>query len=75
MAAAYHFHLVKNHPFIDGNKRVGLAAAIAFARLNGHELRTTNDDAYEITMAVATGQVDKLTLTRWWAERLVRLDP
>lgn len=74
MAAAYHFHLAKNHPFIDGNKRVALAAAIAFVHLNGHRLDASNDEAYDITIALASGQLDKAALTQWWAKRIVRLD-
>jgi death on curing protein len=43
-AAAYLFHLVKNHPFIDGNKRVGTATALVFLDMNGHELDAALDE-------------------------------
>lgn len=47
MAAAYLFHIVKNHPFIDGNKRVGAVAAIVFLELNGLEVNAPEDE-YEL---------------------------
>jgi death-on-curing protein len=59
MAAAYLFHLVKNHPFVDGNKRVGLAAALAFLGLNGLWLEADPDALADLVIAVATGRADK----------------
>lgn len=59
MAAAYLFHLVKNHPFVDGNKRIGLAAALAFLGLNGHWLEADPDALAELVIAVASGKADK----------------
>src|SRR5260370_603870 len=44
MAAAYLFHIVQNHPFIDGNKRVGTVAAIVFLKLNNHSINATQDE-------------------------------
>lgn len=59
MAAAYLFHLVSNHPFIDGNKRVGAAAADVFLALNGWEL-TAKEDAYaDLVISVAAGKTGK----------------
>src|SRR5687768_12741314 len=43
MAAAYLFHIVQNHPFLDGNKRVGAVSAIVFLKMNDHEIEATND--------------------------------
>jgi death-on-curing protein len=63
MAAAYLFHLVSNHPFVDGNKRVGLATALVFLDMNGLPLRHGTDDLYELTMAVAEGSADKSEVT------------
>jgi death-on-curing protein len=57
MAAAYLFHLVKDHPFIDGNKRTGLAAAIAFLGLNGAELHADPDELADLVVGVAAGNV------------------
>jgi death-on-curing protein len=65
MAAAYLFHLAKNHPFLDGNKRVALASALTFLIANGASKLLTEDDAAEVTLAVAAGQMGKDELTRW----------
>lgn len=59
MAAAYLFHLVKNHPFADGNKRVGFHAAYVFLRMNGVRLSIPDNDAYDLVIATAEGRVDK----------------
>lgn len=52
MAAAYLFHLVKNHPFVDGNKRTGFACAHAFLKLNGRNLRISEEDMYALVIGV-----------------------
>jgi death-on-curing protein len=57
-AAALLHSLARNHALVDGNKRLALAAGIAFYGLNGHRLTLTNDDAYDLVMRVAGGQVD-----------------
>ncbi|MDD4890588.1 MAG: type II toxin-antitoxin system death-on-curing family toxin [Phycisphaerae bacterium] len=61
MAAAYLFHIVGNHAFIDGNKRTGAAAAaaIVFLILNGVKLEPDEDGLEAITMAVAKGEASK----------------
>lgn len=59
MAAAYLFHLVKNHPFLDGNKRVGAVAALVFLLLNDHEFDAPEDDFAELVWSVARGEIDK----------------
>lgn len=59
MAAAYLFHLAKNHPFVDGNKRTAAVAALVFLDLNGVEIRASNHDLYETVMAVANGRLAK----------------
>lgn len=59
MAAAYLFHLVKNHPFLDGNKRAGAAAALVFLEMNGIAVRATNDDIVDVTLGVAEGRIQK----------------
>jgi death-on-curing protein len=58
-AAAYHFHLCSNHPFVDGNKRVAVAAAEVFLLINGHELSASDDEIEEMTIGVASGQLSK----------------
>ena len=59
MAAAYLFHIVKNHQFVDGNKRAGLGAALAFLAGNGVSIEDPTPLLYEATMAVAEGRLDK----------------
>lgn len=59
MAAAYLFHLVSNHPFVDGNKRAGLLAAQVFLDVNGITLDHDSEAFYELTMGVAEGRIDK----------------
>ena len=58
-AAAYHFHLCANHPFVDGNKRVAVAASEVFLVINGHELSASDDEFEELTLGVARGQLSK----------------
>ncbi len=59
MAAAYLYHIVQNHPFVDGNKRVGLESALAFLVLNGVEVDAPDDDLEAMVLAVASGQAGK----------------
>ena len=59
MAAAYVFHIVKNHPFIDGNKRTGAVAAFVFLDLNGVEVRIAEAELFDLIMAVAAGEASK----------------
>ncbi len=58
-AAAYLFHLCANHAFVDGNKRVAVAAAELFLLINGHELSASDDEIEELTQGVAGGQLSK----------------
>jgi death-on-curing protein len=59
MAAAYLYHIVQNHPFIDGNRRVGAAAADVFLALNDFRLTASEDDYAELVLAVAQGETSK----------------
>lgn len=59
MAAAYLFHIVSNHPFVDGNKRVGLLSALVFLDLNGISITSGSEALYEVTLAVAAGRASK----------------
>ena len=63
MAAAYCFHLVSNHPFVDGNKRVGAAAAVVFLKLNGWALVAEQDAYADVVLKVAAGEMDKRGIT------------
>ena len=59
MAAAYLFHLVQNHPFVDGNKRIGLVAAIAFLGMNRLWLEAEEEELTEFVLQVARGELQK----------------
>jgi death-on-curing protein len=59
MAAAYIFHICNNHPFIDGNKRTGLASGLVFLELNGVTINDNENKLYRTVMAVASGELDK----------------
>ena len=69
MAAAYLYHLVRNHPFLDGNKRTGAVAALVFLLLNGYECEAPEDDLAVLVLAVARGEFEKSEVTaflrRW----------
>ena len=65
MAAAYLFHLVQNHPFLDGNKRTGAMAALVFLDLNGVEFTATEDEFTAMVLAVASGQMEKPEIARF----------
>jgi death-on-curing protein len=70
MASAYLFHLCANHPFVDGNKRVALAACIVFLRMNGWNLIASEEAVYSQTLAVAQGAVRKDELATWIMQRV-----
>jgi len=57
-AAALLHSIARNHALVDGNKRLALAATIAFYGMNGHRLTFTNDEAYQLIVSVAAGAVD-----------------
>jgi death on curing protein len=59
-AAALLHSIARNHALVDDNKRLALAAVIAFYGLNGRRLTLTNDEAYDLVMSVAEGRVDSV---------------
>jgi death on curing protein len=67
--AAYLFHLVKKNPFVDGNKRVGLACSLTFLRLNGIRVRATDDDLVDLVMGVAEGRLSKADAAVFFGDR------
>ena len=64
-AAALGFSLIQNHPFIDGNKRVGHAAMEVSLLLNGVELVATTDESESVILAVASGELDRAGFIAW----------
>lgn len=59
MAAAYAFHISRNHPFIDGNKRTALAAALVFLELNGISISDPEERLYEAMLGVVSDRMNK----------------
>ena len=57
--------LVKNHPFVDGNKRTGFFCLLRFLSVNGFALLATNDELYQFTMDIATSVLDKDAIGAW----------
>ena len=64
MAAAYAFHICKNHPFFDGNKRTALDTALIFLKANGIDFKNPKDMFIEIMLSVAEGKMDKKQLAQ-----------
>ncbi|HEX3705819.1 MAG TPA: type II toxin-antitoxin system death-on-curing family toxin [Mycobacteriales bacterium] len=69
-AAALMHSLARNHPLIDGNKRLAWSATRAFCLLNGRDLDYTVDDAEQTVLAVAAGHLDVPDLAAWISERI-----
>jgi death-on-curing protein len=65
LAAAYGFGLTKNHPYRDGNKRIGFLALATFLGMNGVELEATDDDVVAEILALADGRVTEAQLADW----------
>jgi death-on-curing protein len=72
-AAALCFSLVSNHPFVDGNKRIGHAAMEVFLVLNGFEMDCDVDEAEGIIQRLAAGRLEREELTNWIKNRIKRL--
>jgi len=66
--------LLQNHPFVDGNKRTGLAVAGIVLERNGYGLTADNDQVFEFAMSVARGDVRHREITRWLEENSERLE-
>jgi death-on-curing protein len=67
LAAAYAFGLVKNHPFLDGNKRIGFMAAYIFLGINGLTFAATEEEVVEQTLALAAGAIGEEEHGQWLA--------
>ena len=65
IAAAYAFHICNNHPFIDGNKRAGVAAMIAFLSDNGWKFEVADGEAWPVILQLADGKLSKPEFTQW----------
>lgn len=70
MAAAYHYHICQAHAYIDGNKRTAVLASLAFLAVNGVTRLPTPDEFETATLEVASGQMSKVDLVKWFRTRL-----
>lgn len=68
MAAAYLYHIVGNHPFVDGNKRTGTVTALAFLDLNGIAPDIENEELERFVRSVAEGKTDKAAIAEFFRE-------
>lgn len=73
-AAALCFSLIQNHPFVDGNKRVGHAAMEVFLISNGYRIDATVDIQEQIILGVASGEVCREQLVEWLREHICELN-
>jgi len=73
-AAALMHSLVKNHPFVDGNKRTALTATGLFLELNGYTLTATNEEAIDFTRQAAVGEVDVEFMAAWLESHSLPID-
>jgi len=69
MAAAYLYHIVQNHPFVDGNKRAGAASAIIFLAMNDIEIEPDEDGLVALTVSVARGDAGKAEIAAFFRAR------
>lgn len=74
MAAAYCFHLIANHPFIDGNKRIGLLAAIVFLEKNGYSFELEEEITYQFIIAIAESKKNKEEIAEFFRENCTELE-
>ena len=73
LAAAYAFGLIKNHAFVDGNKRIAFIGMVAFLRMNGVAFKPDQAQSTAIILAVAAGEVSEQSLARWIRDNWPRL--
>jgi len=72
LAAAYAFGIVRNHPFVDGNKRTAFVTAVLFLELNGLHFTATEVSAVLQTLALAASEIDEEEFAEWLRENAER---
>lgn len=65
MAAAYMAGIVRNHPFVDGNKRTAFVVGVLFLEINGHRLTATEEDATQAVLGLANRTIVEASIIRW----------
>ncbi len=71
LAAAYGFGIAHLHPFVDGSKRTSLVATLTFLRINGFDIKATQEQRYLKWITLAAGTLPELTLVAWLRERMI----
>ena len=65
LAAAYAYGVIRNHPFLDGNKRIGFTTAVVFLEINGYEFIADEADATLQTLALAAREIEEASYSNW----------
>ena len=73
-AAALMESLIKNHPFIDGNKRTAISSAGIFLRINGYNLETSQEELVDFTLNMATGKTSFTDAVKWFKRYAQKID-
>jgi len=71
MAAAYMYAIIKNHPFLDGNKRTGLLAALIFLKLNDIIIEEDDDQLFDLAMAVAQSHITEKDIANFFKKKTI----
>jgi len=72
MAALYTSGIIRNHPFVDGNKRTGFVVGVLFLELNGFNFIASQEDATQAVLSLAAGAVDEAGYTAWMRTKAKR---
>ena len=72
MAAAYTAGIVKNHPFFDGNKRVGFVVGVLFLEINGYHFKASEEQAAQAVINLAAGELDEVGYVQFLKQNVVR---
>ena len=70
LAAAYAYGIVKNHPFVDGNKRTAYVVMRTFLKLNGYDIQASSEEKYQIWIALAAGKLSEEELGEWIKQKI-----
>ena len=74
LAAAYLFGVLKNHPFVDGNKKTGLATADLFLYFNGYSLEAEQEDVIQLVLMVSTSEIDETGAAAFFRDHTVAIE-
>lgn len=70
LAASYFFHIIKNHPFLDGNKRAGLFAALYFLNINNFDIDVEYDVLYQLAIDTASSKINKSEIAHFFMQNI-----